>query len=56
MLNSHCIYACFGCWKSGIEIFWSKLYFFTRKLNKITSVNSGMFTLYIDTLKHEFTP
>jgi hypothetical protein len=24
--------------------------------NKITSVNSEMFTLYIDTLKHEFTP
>ena len=30
--------------------------FLQGNYNKITSVNSGMFTLYIDTLKHEFTP
>jgi hypothetical protein len=37
MLNSHCIYACFGSMhehdlQSDIEIFRSKLYIFTRKL------------------------
>ena len=28
----------------------------TNRSNKITWVNSGMFILYSDTLKHEFTP
>ena len=37
---------------SGVNCtFLQAKYFF-----KITSVNSEMFTLYIDTLKHEFTP
>ena len=56
MLNSHYIYARFGSVNMTFKVAlkYSGVYctFLQGNENKITSVNSGMFILYNDTLKH----